>query len=77
MPFFTEILWFWFDDSSTLNYELDCDAMKGKEGFTIEERINSNSKISACRLNEIANNIFKTSNVSVVVLGETSQFMKK
>lgn len=77
IQFFTENLWYWLDDCTTLNFELGCDAIFGNKLIDIEERVNKNKLISCERLKELAKFIFVPSNATITIVGKVDRKKEK
>jgi len=75
--FFTENLWFWLEDTDTLNFQLGLNMLGNKRPASIETMIKRNKKITRERLVELTNIIFKAENASIAVVGATGRLTKK
>lgn len=69
MPFFTENLWYWTEETKELNFQLGNDFIKNKIGLTINERIKENEKINYERMQKVAEIILKNKNMSLIAMG--------
>lgn len=78
MPFFTENLWYWYEDPELLNMQIGMEAsFRNIDNFSVENEIRLYQNISSERLTEISNSIFQSKNASVVFMGEVDNALKK
>jgi len=78
LPFYTENLWYWMEDTELLNDQLGWDIhILNKPIYTIEEKIERFNSVTKERIIYAANTIFKKDNASIAILGSTSKITKK
>ena len=77
LPYYTDNLWYFMEDSEDLNKEFGKEIFNESEPSTIEEKINGFSKITSNDLIEEAKRIFKVSNLSILIVGDTRKITKK
>lgn len=76
LPFFTDDLWFWLENSEELNWQITWKSLNGRE-CAIEDLIELFGKTTKSKIREVAQLIFVASKASVLVTGATRGLRKK
>lgn len=77
LPYFTENLWYWLDDSELLNAEIGWDVFNACDPLTVEERIAKYKQINKNRLMNLARKMFVSSNTALLIVGSAEGVSKK
>ena len=77
LPYFTENLWYWIEDTSLLNSELGWEVFRQYKPLTIEDRIKEYQQVTKENLMSMAQKIFLPENVSLLIVGSVGSITKK
>jgi len=78
VPFYTDNLWYWLEDPCQLNEKIGWEiALKASPSLTIENKISIYQNIKEERLMDVAKDIFRSKNASVVIAGMIGKLTQK
>jgi len=78
IPFYTDNLWYWLEDPCQLNEKIGWEiALKASPSLTIENKISIYQNIKEERLMDVAKDIFRSKNASVVIAGMIGKLTQK
>jgi len=77
LPYFTENLWYWLEDTELLNSEMGWELSIRYEPHTVEERIALYQNVTAEKIVKLARKIFLPQNISLLISGDVKNITKK